>query len=228
MHHRKAAITDFSKCLKPEVPVSQGHPLVPAWPFRLIICGPSNSGKTNLVLNLILKFLDFDKLYIYARMLTENYYKYLQDLCEQIEEATGEFSTFRDDLDDVTSLHELDITNQNLVVFDDFINTKNQSIVEDYFTMARKYNCSPIYISHDYFKTPETIRLNANYICLFGFRDKGELTKFKRSFPLGISNEEFDRLYSYATNLKGHFLMIDKETSDSSPKHRPNFDNTLY
>ena len=227
-----AAIVDFSKCAyghqENSKSINKGHPLAPQWPFRLNICGPSNSGKTNLVLNLILKFLEFDRIYIYAKMLQERYYEYLKGLCDEVEMQSNDgtpFAFFSDALKDVEPLSSLDGCSQSLVVFDDFINEKNQGIIEDYFTMARKYNCSPIYVSHDYFKTPETIRLNSNYVALFGFKDKGELSKFKRSFPIGISNEDFDRLYSKATSRKGNFLLIDRETNRPELRYRINFDN---
>jgi hypothetical protein len=31
----------------------QGDPHVPLWPFRIIVAGASNSGKTNMILNLL-------------------------------------------------------------------------------------------------------------------------------------------------------------------------------
>ena len=56
--------------------------LAPQWPFRLLICGSSGCGKTNLLLNLILKYLHFDQLYVFARDIEEPAYKRLQEIFE--------------------------------------------------------------------------------------------------------------------------------------------------
>ena len=163
------------------------------------------------------------------KMLNEPFYEYLQQIISVIEEVSNlsETAAFKDKLEDVVPLDEIDNTFDNLVIFDDFINEKNQSVIEDYFTMGRKRNCSVIYISHDYFGTPERVRLNCNYICLFGFRDKGELSKFKRVFPINISNEKFDNIYKKISKTKHGFLTIDKETSDSKLYYRINLDGIL-
>ena len=50
------------------------------WPFRMLVIGPSGSGKTNLLLNMIQKLNDtdpIDKIYLYAKDLSEPKYKYL-------------------------------------------------------------------------------------------------------------------------------------------------------
>src|SRR5277367_6464135 len=52
----------------------------PSWPFRLLICGASGTGKTNVLVNLILQYLTYDKLYVYAKDLCEAKYAFLQDL----------------------------------------------------------------------------------------------------------------------------------------------------
>ena len=39
----------------------QGHPCMPADVFRMLICGPSNSGKTNILLHMLYELLEFDK-----------------------------------------------------------------------------------------------------------------------------------------------------------------------
>ena len=47
----------------------QGHPCMPADVFRMLICGPSNSGKTNILKNMIYFLLEFDKIYLFSKNL---------------------------------------------------------------------------------------------------------------------------------------------------------------
>ena len=47
------------------------------WPFRMLIIGPSGSGKPNTLLNLIDKFHPIDKIYLYAKDTDEEKYQYL-------------------------------------------------------------------------------------------------------------------------------------------------------
>ena len=49
------------------------------WPYRMIIIGPSGSGKTNALLNLIQKDNNnlIDKIYLYAKDLSESKYQFL-------------------------------------------------------------------------------------------------------------------------------------------------------
>ena len=50
------------------------------WPYRMLIIGPSGLGKTNTLLNLIQKQDNdsvFDKIYLYAKDLSEPKYQFL-------------------------------------------------------------------------------------------------------------------------------------------------------
>ena len=53
------------------------------WPFRMLIIGPSRSGKTNTLLHLIDKFHPIDKIYLYAKDTDEEKYQYLINKREQ-------------------------------------------------------------------------------------------------------------------------------------------------
>ena len=50
---------------------------------------------------------------------------------------------------------ELTDDNQNTVNFDDFVCEKNQTPLIEYFIRGRHKNCSVIYLSQSYYKTPK-------------------------------------------------------------------------
>ena len=52
-------------------------PYIPDHPYRILIIGGSGSGKTNALINLINEQNDIDKIYLYARDLSESKYGYL-------------------------------------------------------------------------------------------------------------------------------------------------------
>ena len=52
-------------------------PYIPDHPYRILIIGGSGSGKTNALINLINEQNDIDKIFLYARDLSEPKYKYL-------------------------------------------------------------------------------------------------------------------------------------------------------
>ena len=53
------------------------QPFVPDHPYRILIIGGSGSGKTNALLNLINEQDDIDKIYLYAKDLSESKYEFL-------------------------------------------------------------------------------------------------------------------------------------------------------
>ena len=53
------------------------------WPFRMLIVGPSSSGKTNTLLHLINDLHPIDKIYLYAKDIHEPKYEYLSNKREQ-------------------------------------------------------------------------------------------------------------------------------------------------
>ena len=52
-------------------------PYIPDHPYRILTIGGSGSGKTNALINLINEQNDIDKIYLYARDLSEQKYEYL-------------------------------------------------------------------------------------------------------------------------------------------------------
>ena len=60
-------------------------PYIPDHPYRILIIGGSGSGKTNALINLINEQGDIDKIYLYAKDLSEH--KYEQILINNRENA---------------------------------------------------------------------------------------------------------------------------------------------
>ena len=56
---------------------SEKWPYIPDHPYRILIIGGSGSGKTNTLLNLINEQKDIDKIYLYAKDLSEPKYEFL-------------------------------------------------------------------------------------------------------------------------------------------------------
>ena len=52
-------------------------PYIPDHPYRILIIGGSGSGKTNTLLNVICQQDDIDKIYLYAKDLSEVKYEFL-------------------------------------------------------------------------------------------------------------------------------------------------------
>ena len=98
------------------------------WPFRMLIIGPSGSGKTNTLLHLIDKLHPIDKMYLYAKDLSESKYEYLINKREQVGiqmlQNAKAFIEYSDDMNDVfENINDYNKKRNKkvLLVFDDMI-----------------------------------------------------------------------------------------------------------
>ena len=131
------------------------------WPYRMLISGPSGSGKINALLNLIQQDNDnfTDKIYLSAKDLNEPKYQFLIGKREDAgikslndPSASNEYSNTMDDvynnIDDYNPKRKRKI----LIVFDDMIadimaNKRFQSIIKEPFIRCRKLNISLVFVT---------------------------------------------------------------------------------
>ena len=181
----------------------QGHPCMPADVFRMLICGPSNSGKTNILLHMLYELLEFDKIYLYSKNLHQNKYEaLLQDFAEQINPKVG-YEVIEAYGDEIIPLEELPVDNQKIVVFDDLVCESNQNSIINYFINGRHRNCCVIYLTQTFYKVPKNIRDNCSHFCIFRFLPREN----KRiADEIGVDPDALDR----ATDKKYSFFYYDK------------------
>ena len=224
-------IVDFNKIFNiAESENNNRHFLAPKWPFRLLILGPSGCGKTNLLFNLIIRQLSFDKLWIYSRHLDQPLYKKLSELLGLDESLENDQILMSSNLDNVVYPDDLNKDETNLLVFDDFVTTKNQSCITDAFIRGRHANCSCIYITQCYFPVPKDIRLNCNYFVIFNVQSKRELVELQKDHATNIDKEDFQKLYREAVFDPYSFFVIDKCTNFLPLAYRKRFNglNTFF
>ena len=171
--------------------------------FRMLMCGNSGSGKTNLLLHMLIEpLLYYDEIYLYAKNLEQNKYQYLLKIMDTISEKAG-YDVLTVSNDKIIPINDLDYEdNQKLVIFDDYICEKNQNKIVDYFLQGRYKNCSVIYLSQSFYKTPNDIRINCSHYCVFDFpssRDRNMM-----SSELGVDKEQFKK----ATKKSISFCML--------------------
>ena len=184
----------------------QRYSFMPNDTFRMLICGNSGSGKTNLLFHMLIEpLIYYDKIYLYAKNLEQEKY---QNLMNEMNEASNEEAGYK--IMEVSNGEILPIThipyedNQKIIIFDDYVCEKNQREIVDYFIQGRHKNCSVIYLSQSFYKTPRDIRLNCFRYCIYEFPSARERSMI--SSELGVEKEQ----YKKATKKPFSFLYIDK------------------
>ncbi|CAH3154499.1 unnamed protein product [Porites evermanni] len=160
-------IPNYDSVDDPDKKYKQLFPYMPSDTFRMLICGNSGSGKTNLLYHMLIKpLLYYDEIYLYARNLEQDKY---------------------------------------------------QKLIQKMRELSRHKNCSVIYLSQSFYKTPKDIRLNCSHYCLYEFPSSREANRI--SSELGVDKET----YKEATKKPFTFLYVDK------PKKRiaKNFTSSL-
>ena len=91
----------------------------------------------------------------------------VEEWAKEIKNKSDIECNFYESAEDVPDPHDLSSENKNLMIFDDLLLEK-QNKCESYYVRGRHSNVDCFYLSQNYFKLPrQTIRENANFICLF-------------------------------------------------------------
>lgn len=193
--------------------------------IRCIICGPSNCGKTNVIISLLESpnGLHFENIYVYAKSLFQPKYVYLKKMLASIK-GIGCFMFSSND-----SVIALDQVRPNSIfIFDDVICEKQHNM-RSYFCMGRHKSVDCFYLSQSYAHIPKhLIRENANLLVLFK-QDTMNLKHIFNDFNVSVdmSFNTFKAICAKCWSEKYGFLVIDTERSQNEGKYRVQFDNFI-
>ena len=183
---------------------TQLYRYMPDKPFRMLICGNSGSGKTNLLYHMLMKpLVYYDQIHLYGKNLEQEKYKHMIETMNDISKQVG-YDIVHYNNDEIKPVDALDSDSQKVVIFDDFICDKNQKPLIDYFIQGRHKNCSTIYLSQSFYKTPKDIRLNCSHYVVYDFPSNNERNLISRE--LNVIKDQYER----TTKKPYSFMYVDK------------------
>ena len=196
----------YSKIKKNKFKQVEGCEFMPNDIFRMLICGSSGCGKTNTLFHMLIEpLLYYDEIHLYAKNLEQEKYQNLINIRNDMSRKNGyNYDIMRASNYEIIPIESLPYEdNQKIIIFDDYVCEKNQREIVDYFIQGRHKNCSVIYLSQSYYKTPKDIRLNCSHFCFFDVptRERNML-----SSELGVEKEQFKK----ATKKQYDFLYVDR------------------
>ena len=180
-------------------------------PTNCLITGKSNSGKTNILLNLIAQNCIYEKVRIFTNNSNDDKYIWLK------EKSKNDAYIYINEV----NFDEIDKNKINLVIFDDLVFSNKK--ISTFFTQTRKLNFSCVFIARSFFKVEKLLRDNLVYI-IFTKLDKREIISIYNSISLDLTLKQFQEI----NNLKRYdFIIIDKFNDVNFMKIKKNFDNIL-
>ena len=126
---------------------------------------------------------------------------------------------------DMPDPRDLNSEDKNLMIFDDLL-LERQSKCECYYIRGRHSNVDCFYLSQNYFKLPrQTIRENANFICLFPQDLKNINHIYNDHVGDDMTKEDFRKFCKKCWEKPHGFAVIDLTSKKDAGKYRDRFDN---
>lgn len=194
---------------------------------RILICGPTGSGKTNILMNLIKKIGVFTRIYLFCKTPEEKLYKQWIEKVRKLEEKHKQKILFvSDSLESLPDANQFDPEYTNLLVIDDFAFSKERQLepVVDCWIRARKKNVTMIFLTQSYHKTPIDIRKNSDYLILKKLNTQKDINTILSEYNFGdVDRTILKKVYNKC--IEGdfkNFMTIDCNCSENYLKFRKN------
>jgi len=192
---------------------SKHHFLVPDCHYMIV--APTGGGKTNLLCNMLLRWMKYDSLTIYTINQNQKKYQMLSELFDDCLKLPEE----------VIPVEQLDDDTDKVVIFDDIkIDKKNMNMIKEYFSLSRNKNCNSIYLTQSYYDVPKYIRRNTGCFILFNGLDNRDIHNISSDHCTSIGKEQFMKCYQLCCDNKYAFMVFHRDAKCVPEMYRKGFD----
>jgi len=223
---------------KDEVVSNPNCHIIPKHPARVLFNGSSGSGKTNLIINMLLKPQMycgyFNAIYLFSQSYSnDDIWQNLQLPENMVFENFSEAA-----LQKLINLQNMMIDKYGfanspkiLFVFDDIIDDSTyyrSKALKTLFTRGRHLNSSVWFSTQEYVKTPPTLRKNMSDMIIFQPTNDQELERIVSENALGVKKSDFKRMLLIVTEPKYAFMVIKRgKNVDKNHRYLKNFDEYI-
>ena len=149
----------------------------------------------------------------------------VQEWAKSIKNKSNVKCNFFETASDVPDPRDLNSEDKNLMIFDDLLLEK-QNKCECYYIRGRHSYVDCFYLSRNYFKLPrQTIRENANFICLFPQDLKNINHIYNDHVGDDVPKEEFRKFCKKCWEKPHGLAVIDLTSKKDAGKYREGFYN---
>jgi hypothetical protein len=148
----------------------------------------------------------------------------MEEMAKHSEAKSDITAKFFESAEDVPDPRDLNSEKKNLMIFDD-LQLEKQNKCETYYIRGRHSNVDCFYLAQNYFKLPrQTIRENANFICLFKQDLKNLNHIYNDHVSTDMQKDEFRKLCKTVWRQPHEFVVIDLTSEKDNGKYRCGFD----
>lgn len=197
------------------------NPLIGGSSKRGLVVGSSGSGKTNVIISLLVhpNGLRYLNIYLYSKTKAQPKYQFLKQVVEPI---NGVDYYEYDEGDEIITPRNA--KSYSVIIFDDVV-CCNQNIIRDYYSFGRHNEIDCFYLCQSYSSIPKRlIKDNASIIILFQQDNRNLRHVYNDHVHSDLSFEQLQEMCSKCWQNKHGFMVIDKDSPLDNGRYRLGFD----
>ena len=225
------------------------YEVAPKLPMRAMLVGPSGSGKSVLLSNMILNIYKgcFSRIYIWSPSIdVDSTWKpvkeYIRDHIKPFDNEKVYFDSYEpEEMAQVIHTHQKVIQHQKdknhkdlyqiLIVIDDFANnpdfTRKSQLLHQLYIRGRHYMISTITSTQVYKQIPPIVRKNMTQLFIYRLRNYADLQAIIEELSAVYDSKTLHAMYTEAVDESYSFLYIDLMQKDKRKMFLQRFDKYL-